>query len=215
MDELRFSDVKEKALEENYHNLSQIMEENQENMHDLKHHVQALKLFSEHDDIDGIRGYLEKMGESVFKTDQLAWTDSKILNTILNQKQEECKKLGIHMDIHVGHSFQLPLDSREICTVFCNLLDNATEACERIDADKRWIHVELRRQGEMAFIIVENSISETPKIKNGRLVSSKADEKAHGIGLRSVKRTVKRHGGEMQIEIMEDMFRISLTFFEM
>ena len=92
-------------------------------------------------------------------------------------------------------------------------MDNAIEACETVEEGKRWIEVSLRKQGEMAFVIIGNSIARKPDIKNGFPVSHKPDENIHGLGLKSVNRNVKRHGGDLQFEIGEKIFRIYLSFF--
>ena len=211
--ELKFAEDKEKLLEDNYQQLSQMMQENRENIHDMKHHIRTLQELANNNEIEKIQGYLNELGESVFKGDQMLWTESRILNTILNKKKEEAENKGIRVEIQSDLAFQLPFTDRELCAVFCNLLDNAIEACEAVEEGKRWIEVSLRKQGEMAFVIIGNSIARKPDIKNGFPVSHKPDENMHGLGLKSVNRNVKRHGGDLQFEIGEKIFRIYLSFF--
>ena len=211
--ELKFAEDKEKLLEDNYQQLSQMMQENRENIHDMKHHIRTLQELANNNEIEKIQGYLNELGESVFKGDQMLWTESRILNTILNKKKEEAENKGILVEIQSDLAFQLPFTDRELCAVFCNLLDNAIEACEAVEEGKRWIEVSLRKQGEMAFVIIGNSIARKPDIKNGFPVSHKPDENMHGLGLKSVNRNVKRHGGDLQFEIGEKIFRIYLSFF--
>lgn len=93
------------------------------------------------------------------------------------------------------------------------MLDNAIEACEAVEEGKRWIEVSLQQQGEMSFIIIGNSIEKKPDIKNGFPVSHKPGENIHGLGLKSVNRNVKYHGGDLQFEIEENVFRVYLSFF--
>ena len=211
--ELKFAEDKEKLLEDNYQQLSQMMQENRENIHDMKHHIRTLQELADNNEIEKIQGYLNELGESVFKGDQMLWTESRILNTILNKKKEEAENKGILVEIQSDLAFQLPFTDRELCAVFCNLLDNAIEACETVEEGKRWIEVSLRKQGEMAFVIIGNSIARKPDIKNGFPVSHKPDENIHGLGLKSVNRNVKRHVGDLQFEIGEKIFRIYLSFF--
>lgn len=211
--ELKFAEDKEKLLEDNYQQLSQMMQENRENIHDMKHHIRTLQELADNNEIEKIQGYLNELGESVFKGDQMLWTESRILNTILNKKKEEAENKGIRVEIQSDLAFQLPFTDRELCAVFCNLLDNAIEACEAVEEGKRWIEVSLQKQGEMAFVIIGNSIARKPDIRNGFPVSHKPDENMHGLGLKSVNRNVKRHGGDLQFEIGEKVFRIYLSFF--
>ena len=52
----------------------------------------------------------------------------------------------------------------------------------------------------------------------GRLTSDKnglptAKKKDHGIGLRSVKNTVERYGGSMEIETHNQIFKVSILMY--
>ena len=210
--ELEFAAVREKALEENYQRLAGIMEENREQVHDMKHHLTVLGELAREEGGAELQNYLKEMGETIFQSDRLAWTGSRMLNTILNQKKEELKRQETELEIQADRDFQVPLTDREICTVYCNLLDNAGEACQKVAPEKRRIRVELHRQGEMSFTVIENSTAGKPKEKNGRFLSDKGD--GHGLGLRSVSRIVRRHQGDLQFTYSEERFRAALSFFQ-
>lgn len=211
--EMEFAAEKERMLEENYQRLSELMQENRENVHDMKHHIHVMQELSEKSENGELRQYLGGLGTYVFRGEQMAWTASRILNTILNQRQEEAAHKGIAFKVEADTNFQLPLNDREICAVFSNLLDNAIEACTKKENGERWIHMSLEQREEMAFVTIENSFAGTLDFRNGMPVSGKKDEKHHGLGLKSVRRSVKQHGGDLMLEAEDQVFRVNLSFF--
>lgn len=203
--------IRERALEENYQRLSEVMEEKREQVHDMRHHLTVLAELANESENGQIREYLNEMEKTVFSSQQLELTESKILNTILSRKTEEFKKQQIAFKIRADRDFQVPLNDGEICTVYCNLLDNAAEACFGLPPEERRIEMELIRKNEMSFTVIENSIAGCPKESKGQFISEKGE--GHGLGLRSVRRAVRRHQGDLEIAYTEEIFRVSVSFF--
>ena len=57
---------------------------------------------------------------------------------LLNYKVSEAKKKEIRVAISSDQvTFELP--DREITALFGNALDNAIEACEKVEEDKKWV----------------------------------------------------------------------------
>lgn len=63
-------------------------------------------------------------------------------------------------------------------------------------------------------IEIENSIAESPKEKNGELISDKRENRVHGYGLKNVKRIVSAHEGTYSYEIGKGWFCTSIVFFD-
>ena len=214
-EEIRLSEVRGRMQEENYHQLADLMEENRERMHDMKHHLRALQTLAEEGDMEKIKGYLEHMAKAPARLEQMSWTDSRMMNVILNQKADEARKNGIRMRVKASPEMRLPFDDFELCTVCGNLLDNAIEAAKCGNEGEKWIEVEVLNRGAMAFVRVSNSITEQPVRKDGIFVTGKSDKQIHGLGLKSVRRVVRKHEGEMEINVEKDSFTVEITFFDL
>jgi len=205
--------LREEMLETHYRQVMELMEENRERMHDMKHHLHILKEYSEEMDLAKIKKYLSELQEPVTELENVIWTRSQILNLILNQKMQEARKKGIQMKVETEPAFGLELKDTEICSVFGNLLDNALEAAALAKNDQKWVRVKLGRQGEMLFIQISNGILERPVTRNGELITTKSQGGLHGLGMKSVTRIVRRHGGDIQFEAEEERFRVNIVFF--
>ena len=75
------------------------------------------------------------------------------------------------------------------------MLDNALEAVEKLE-DDRTIYINISFVKKRLKIIVKNKyVGELKKNKNGYFMSEKKDIENHGIGLRSVEKTVQSYDG--------------------
>ena len=71
------------------------------------------------------------------------YTANIIVNTILNNKLRNAQKRHIATEASVLVPKQMNLDYSAAGILLGNLLDNAIEACEKIEASKRWIAVNI------------------------------------------------------------------------
>ncbi len=134
-------------------------------------------------------------------------TGNDFLNIILTDKMNRAKKLGIEMECEVDFSkgsFMEPLD---ISTVFGNILDNAIEACHRIEnEEEKIIFFRCAARGNFLSIAVKNSMLGYDKAVR----TVKKNKKFHGYGLLNVDKVLQHYNGEMSIEAEEKEFILSI-----
>lgn len=164
--------------------------------HDLKNHF----LLTE--ETEARKEILKKL--SLYET--YCETGNDFLNVILSEKLNQALKQGIHIECDVDFSkggFLQPLD---ISTIFGNLLDNAIEACQKIEEDEPYIFVSCKTRGNMISVVIKNSMVHN----NLDLKTTKKDKQFHGYGLRNVKKALANYNGEMSIKAEGNEFLISL-----
>jgi sensor histidine kinase YesM len=92
----------------------------------------------------------------------------------------------------------------DLCSVFSSLIDNAIEACKKIDiiADRK-IEVIAAMKQEYLIIKVKNTkSSEILKNDDGLFLSTKHDKQNHGI----VKEIANRYNGTISTDYSVDNF---------
>ena len=87
------------------------------------------------------------------------------------------------MQIQINDLSGVSVKTNELVVLLSNLLDNAIEACCRLD-NNRIIHVSIIAE-ESLFVSIKNT-SPPVEIINGTVVSSKTDKYLHGYGLPNV-----------------------------
>ena len=114
----------------------------------------------------------------------------------------------------------LPLEKRTTTQdVLNNLLDNAIEACENLEQEKRRISLVLKRKNHFLLIEVENSFDGKLEWKDGEAVPTTMKQSSlpdvlmeHGIGLKNVKDLADRYLGYMDIKAGRDVFKVTVMF---
>jgi sensor histidine kinase regulating citrate/malate metabolism len=96
--------------------------------------------------------------------------------------------------------------------VLGNALENAMEACERLDGlDMRTISGEVRIVNGQLLIIIKNLFNGLLILTDGSYLSAK-NSCAHGLGLRSIQMVVDGCGGFLKTEHSGKRFTLMAAF---
>ena len=111
-----------------------------------------------------------------------------IINAVINCKALEARSSHIEFQYHVDFHEPTNLKPVDICAVLANQIENALEACEKIeDPDKRIVRVEIRQRNGFALFKVMNTVRENPFRYEDKLLTTKTDtSRMHGLGLKNI-----------------------------
>ena len=205
--------MRDAMVTQKFAELEEVMEKNRQLSHDLKHHLLVLKNFEKEGNYEGVHNYIEEINHEFFETKKRNWTGNQIADMLLEQKKTQAELEGIAFTIQAVPIAKWQFNDSETCSLLGNLLDNAIEACKRmeVNADK-WISVKIESQKQLLFIKIENSISEVPVMKDKRPISVKQDKIRHGYGLKSVERIVNKYEGMITYKSKDRAFQVKLLF---
>lgn len=140
-------------------------------------------------------------------------THRTVADVVLNQKYLLALRKQIGFSVQLDDLAQFPLPDDGLVVVLSNLLDNAIEACEKIDdPKKRHIAVKARRLPEEWLLYVENTVAAPVKIEHGRVKTTKSDPGRHGFGLPNVRAIVRAHHGTCAIGCEGLRFSVVIHF---
>lgn len=176
--------------------------------HDLKHHIIALR--AQEDDRER-HSYLDKMEEEIRNFEAQNKTGNDVLDTLLNAKMLQCMKKEVSMTCVVDGTLFSFMDTMDICSIFGNALDNAIEYEEKITPkEKRLIHVTAHAQKNFLIIRFENYCEERIVFDQVFPTTTKQDKNFHGYGLKSLKYTVKKYNGAVDVTTEENWFVLKI-----
>lgn len=162
---------------------------------------------------EGIDQYVDEIEQSFFEIKRRVWTGNQIADMLLEQKRIHAEQEGITFTVQAVPIADWMFDDKETCSLLGNLLDNAIEACERMDSNAdRWISIKIENQKQLLFIKMENSVNEAPVMKKGRPISIKQDKTRHGYGLKNVERIVNKYEGTVTYLSKGRAFQVKLLF---
>ncbi len=132
-----------------------------------------------------------------------------IVDALLAYKHKECDDRGIQLEMEMT-AFPLEgFSGEEYVGILGNLLDNAMEAAER--TTKPWVRLKSFKASGQWILEVTNSkpIDEAPLA--GNMETIKEDKKNHGLGVKIVKRIVKKYRGVVNYRDYEDSFEVMIA----
>lgn len=114
------------------------------------HHPKNLMLHSDQGSLYTSRAltdyYIAKMDESLDAFVLTIRTGNAVTDVIVNEKQKAADKQGIKFSSEFLHPALDGYDAYDIVIIIKNLLQNALEACERMEGEKRYISLSGRKR---------------------------------------------------------------------
>lgn len=199
------------GMQYNYYQQLEIEYNNSQTiMHDIKNHLKVLeRLYNSDQKSEGLQ-YAQKITEIVEELGMKFKCNSQILNIIVNEKMKICNINKIEFIYSIENLSLSFIDDIDITAIFANLLDNAIEACKKIINQTKQIELRVYQFNNMLIINLINSVDSAPVQNAGKFISSKKDHKA--IGLSNVRTSVQKYDGDMNIEIEQGKFSVSIMF---
>lgn len=169
-------------------------------IHDIKKHLQSIALLNRQGEPEKIAAYIEQIISSSDLQTSVRVCDNEFLNGILCRYARQCRETGISLGTDIRSDSVDFLSETDLTSLFCNLLDNAMEACRQIPQASIDLAVKNHEGTPFTVITMTNSCRTDPfSPQTGQLQSSKPGPMHHGFGMKIIGRVVKSHGGEMEI----------------
>lgn len=175
--------------------------------HNIKNSLLSVEVNLKSGDTAEAGKQLEKILASVSNIGNTVKSKNQIVDFVLNTKLSGITNSAI---VVTGELADLThIDDIDLSIILGNVVDNAVEAIADIQNAK--IEIQFNRKNNYQSIIVKNSITESVLNKNPDLKSIKIDPKEHGIGVKSVKETVEKYGGTIEIFEDENFFNFQIV----
>lgn len=177
-----------------YDNLSLKIEETRKARHDLRHHLSVITAFAQSDDMEALKKYLEEYKSSLPDDTQLTICENYAVNAIIQHYVSIAKAEKIEVTLNVNLPSKTGAADSDLCIIFGNCLENAVEACRRMDGEEKYLRIKCSPRGNTLGIAIDNSYNGQIREEDGIFYSSKRKNE-EGIGLSSVKAICKKYGG--------------------
>ena len=160
--------------------------------HDLRHHLTAIQNLS--GDNIALQEYIATLIKRIPMSKE-RFCENNIVNSIISHYASLCDKNNIAFtaNLVVPETNCQGTDS-DLCVIFANLLENAVEACMRLDNEQRFIRLNSKLQYDLLIITMDNSFNGEFTIYNNRFRSVKRNN--YGIGLASIQSIAQNSSGD-------------------
>ena len=183
--------------------------------HEMKNHMANIKGLTEAGEYGEIEEYVRRMDETMQELEYKYVTGNAVTDVIINDKCRRAEKAGIRFDADFRYGGEIPVFDMGI--ILNNLLDNAIEACEKLETGKGFVRLSLKRKKQFLILYVENSFDGAVPVSKGSPLPPTTKQSIlpgiiteHGIGLENVRDIAERYFGGVNIKVKGDVFHVTV-----
>ncbi len=183
--------------------------------HEMKNHMANIKGLAGAGEYGEIEEYVRRMDETMQELEYKYVTGNAVTDVIINDKCRRAEKAGIRFDADFRYGGEIPVFDMGI--ILNNLLDNAIEACEKLETGKGFVRLSLKRKKQFLILYVENSFDGAVPIRKGSSLPPTTKQSIlpgiiteHGIGLENVRDIAERYFGGVNIKVKGDVFHVTV-----
>ena len=183
--------------------------------HEMKNHMANIKGLAGAGEYGEIEDYVRRMDETMQELEYKYVTGNAVTDVIINDKCRRAEKAGIRFDADFRYGGEIPVFDMGI--ILNNLLDNAIEACEKLETGKGFVRLSLKRKKQFLILYVENSFDGAVPVSKGSPLPPTTKQSIlpgiiteHGIGLENVRDIAERYFGGVNIKVKGDVFHVTV-----
>lgn len=177
-------------------------------LHDYKNQLGCIQGMLEAGRMQEALVYIKELNGSIRKGEDHVDTKHLVVNTVLNQKYLYAQERGITMVMAVNDLSSLSMSREDIVTLLVNLLDNAIEACEKLDENKIIRFKMILEEGGLT-VSVRNLVREPVVVKGKVIATTKGEKDRHGLGFLNIQSVIEKNQGTSVMECRDGWFCFS------
>lgn len=195
-----------------YESLEESNIEHKRFIHDITKYIHTIAGLATDENFKEIIEIINHLDREIHQLEKVQYTNHKILNALLIERNSFAKEKNINMDIFIEPNIRIDfIEDIDLISMIGNLIDNAIEAANKCEENHRNIQIKLFMGNEFFVVCrIENYFMELPLIEKNSFMTTKPNKKNHGIGISNVRKTAQKYGGILEIHINENIFRSDL-----
>ena len=180
--------------------------------HNLKFHFLTISGFLENNATEKAKEHIKS---EIGSFDTAISTGNISIDSLFNYYRQRAEdNLGINLETELFIPPNMQLESSIVVTILGNALENAIEACEHVDTNKRYINCKAVYTPQNQLIItITNPYEVAPVVDSyGRLITTKTYGN-HGLGLASAFDLMPDDLGHIHTEFGDNTFKFILHLY--
>ena len=212
----QFKKTEEDKLKSRYNEvLEEYFEKMRADSHEYKNHLNAIYGVLQVGDYDQIKDLVKGYIQNVSNEDhliELSKINNQLIRALIYSKISYATSIGINFKYYIKSSLKdISISDSELVIIMSNILNNAIEASS--ESYDKYVELTLSKKDNKYNIVVKNSVNNEDVINVLEMFnygySNKGDER--GIGLYNVKTIVYNNGGEILVDIDENIFTMEIN----
>ncbi len=192
--EKKLSEYEEKLVASQMDEMNQLYMTMRGWRHDYHNHMQKIRAHLALGEYDQIQEYINLMETELDAVDIRYKSGNTGVDAMLNSKLTLAEKKGLRIKCDAELPKKLSCNPVDLCVLLGNLIDNAIEACEKMDPSQdRFIRIYMCVRKKQFYLSVSNATSEVIRKLDKEYITNKRGN--HGNGLRRINKVVEKNNG--------------------
>ncbi len=200
--------------EQQYLDLVESIELTRAARHDLRHHLSAIQSMVKDKDYDKLSEYIADIVGHLPLDSRIQICENYAANAVLDHYIHKAKELGIPIKVNFRINNKVGVADTDLCVLLGNTVENAIEATTSLPPEKRFISISAIEDGDRIYMTFDNSYDGETRQSQGGYLSKKRGFSSMGVGMTSVNVIVKKYCGDMKIETIDGVFRLSVMLMK-
>ena len=194
-----------------YDSMENAYRDQRRHTHEFKNHIGCIQGLLQEGKTQEALHYVEQIWKKHIEEDNSVRTGNDIIDIIVNQKLREAMREKITFVMSLGNMEKFPLQESDTVVLLSNLLENAMEACRKIQKEEeRTLRLKMARRGESFVLVVSNRVQDKVKVTDQVAETTKEDKLAHGIGMSNIKEIISKYHGEGECRYQDGWFTYTI-----
>ncbi len=206
---LAFMETVAEREAENYRSLRLSYVEMQKLKHDFQNELAVLKDMIANRRYESADEHISEVSDFINKSAAICYTGNEAVDSLINIKIKQAEAYNIKIATKVHLFTDMDYNSMELCRIIGNALDNAIEACCKVDVQDRFIYISFKEVNDNVLLEISNS---SYSADTEWLVSTKSDKGIHGYGIQSINSSSERIGGNVDFKYENGNFTMRLLY---
>lgn len=172
--------------------------------HEFERHIQTLQSLMDQKEYDVANQYVQNIQRNRALKIVSVNSGHPVIDAILNEKHQVAQESEIKIQIEVNDLSRVSIQTDKLVILLSNLLDNAIEACLRVEGRKE-IRCKIIYNDDL-YVAVRNT-SQYIEIMDGHIATTKGSVTDHGYGIPAIRYVLEELGAEYTFDYSDGWFR--------
>ena len=177
--------------------------------HDFRHKMQTIIKLIENEKYGELKELAQSYDKDAAEHSVKHYCSNAVIDAVLASYINIAEARKIKVNVGLTFPDTLPIDEAELATVFANAIENAINACEKIDENKRYIEIQVIKSPRFMVQISNSFNGEIEFDKNGIPVTHTP---GHGIGTRSIVAFCEKRKAFYEFKADDQRFSLRIVF---
>lgn len=198
-----------------YQELATDVERARASRHDLRHHLNTMKVMLDNGQYTRLGAYLDDILEQLPRSSRITICENYAANAVLDYFITQAGELGVPIKVNFRVSRDMGISDTDLCVLLGNAMENAMDATLRVEPAKRYIIARAMEEDDRIYITFDNSFDGELKADGkDAFLSRKRGYSTSGVGITSIRAIVAKYRGDIRISAEDGVFRLSVLLYK-